>query len=173
VRDLAERGFGDSQPPTPQAAQAAPARGSGLDLAMGPAVVRRRNLDTSAYRPGDAEEETQRSRTAVAAVSARLADLEHQVGGEAGGILAAQRVLLADPEITGAVDADLAGAVSAVTAWQQRLDAVARRFEALEDGSAAAGRRRSQRAGCSAPGADRCIGARRHRGWRPGDPRRG
>jgi multiphosphoryl transfer protein len=134
VRDLAERGFGDSQPPTPQAAQAAPARGSGLDLAMGPAVVRRRNLDTSAYRPGDVEEEAQRSRTAVAAVSARLADLERQAGGEAGGILAAQRVLLADPEITGAVDADLAGGVSAVTAWQQRLDAVARRFEALEDG---------------------------------------
>ncbi|HEV2930571.1 MAG TPA: phosphoenolpyruvate--protein phosphotransferase, partial [Propionibacteriaceae bacterium] len=72
-------------------------------------------------------------RAAVASVSARLTDLEHHAMDEAGVIFAAQRALLADPEIAGAVDADLADGVSAVTAWQQRLDAVARRFEALED----------------------------------------
>jgi multiphosphoryl transfer protein len=133
VRDLAERGFGDNEPPSRQPGQVPSTRGSGLDLAMGPALVRRGKPDTAAYRPGDIEQEMRRSRAAVAAVSARLTDLEHHTMDEAGAIFAAQRALLADPEIAGAVDADLADGVSAVTAWQQRLDAVARRFEALED----------------------------------------
>jgi phosphoenolpyruvate-protein phosphotransferase/dihydroxyacetone kinase phosphotransfer subunit len=128
-----ECGFGDNEPPSRQPGQVPSTRGSGLDLAMGPALVRRGKPDTAAYRPGDIEQEMRRSRAAVAAVSARLTDLEHHTMDEAGAIFAAQRALLADPEIAGAVDADLADGVSAVTAWQQRLDAVARRFEALED----------------------------------------
>ena len=132
VRDLAEHGFGDNEAPTRQPGQVPSATGSGLDLAMGPALVRRGKPDTAAYRPGDAEEEMRRSRTAVTVVTARIADLEHQAIDEAGAIFAAQRALLADPEIAGAVDADLVDGVSAVTAWQQRLDAVVRRFEALE-----------------------------------------
>jgi multiphosphoryl transfer protein len=132
VRDLAERGFGGDQPPTQQSRRVS-STGSGLDLAMGPALVRRGEPDTASYVPGDIRTETERSATAVAEVSSRLTELEQQAVGEAGGILAAQRALLSDPEIADAVAADLESGVSAVMAWQQRLEAVTRRFERLQD----------------------------------------
>ena len=106
--------------------------GSGLDLALGPALVRRAP-DLTAYAPGDVAEETRRSRAAVATVDARLADLEQRRRGDAGAILGAQRTLLTDPEIIEAVAADLAAGVSATEAWQRRLDAVADRFAGLAD----------------------------------------
>ena len=129
VQQLAEAGFGD------EAAQSYPADrppDRAGDLAFGPALVRRRT-DLTAYTPGDVDEEARRSRVAVAAVDARLADLEHRRRGDAAAILAAQRALLADPEITASVHDDLAGGVSAVDAWHRRLDAVAERFASLAD----------------------------------------
>lgn len=111
---------------------AGPARGSGLDLALGPAAVRRAP-DLTAYDPGDVAEEAKRCRAAVVAVDAGLADLEQRRPGDAGRMVAAQRALLADPEITAAVQADLAAGVSAVEAWRRRLDAVADRFAQLAD----------------------------------------
>ena len=106
--------------------------GSGADMALGPALVRRLP-DLTAYVPGDTAEEARRSDAAVAVVDVRLADLEQQGRGPAGAILAAQRALLTDPEITAAVRADLAAGVSAVAAWRRRLEAVAHRFATLAD----------------------------------------
>jgi multiphosphoryl transfer protein len=134
--ELASRAFDD--PPAPTVIASAPAQsGSGLDLAMGPALVRRSTVDTAAYEPGDAETETTRSREAVAAVRGRLEDLERRTTGtsgeDAGAIFAAQTALLDDPDVTELVDQDLATGRSAVAAWSARLDAVAAGFEALAD----------------------------------------
>ena len=113
-------------------APAGPIRSSGLDLALGPARVRRA-IDLTTYTAGDATEETARSGRAVAEVDVRLADLEQRRGGDAGAIVAAQRALLTDPEVTAAVQVDLTAGVAAVDAWQRRLDAVADRFARLTD----------------------------------------
>ena len=70
----------------------------------------------------------------MAVVDARLADLEQRAAvAMPAPSLAAQRALLTDPEITAAVQADLAAGVSAVAAWQRRLEAVADRFARLAD----------------------------------------
>jgi len=129
VQQSADQGFSDERP-NPGPAHSRPGRG--LDLALGPALVRR-VPDLTAYDPGDVAEETRRSAAAVAAVAARLAGLEQRRPGEAAAILAAQRTQLTDPEITTGVQADLAAGVSAVDAWHRRLDAVAERFGQLAD----------------------------------------
>lgn len=129
IQQLTDQGL-RAQRPHPNPAGRPP--GGGLDLALGPALVRR-GPDLTAYRPGDAAEETRRSAAAVAAVDARLAGLEQRRPGDAAAIVAAQRALLADPEITAEVQADLETGVSAVEAWRRRLDAVAERFEQLPD----------------------------------------
>jgi phosphocarrier protein FPr len=131
VEELAATGFGDDQAPTEGPALST-ARGTGLDLAMGPALVRLGAPDITAYAPGDPAEEERRSAAAAAAVDARLAALE-QRGGAAAEILSAQRALLADPEVIQAVRADLVGGTSAVAAWRSRLDEVASRIQALPD----------------------------------------
>jgi phosphocarrier protein FPr len=136
--ELAARAFDD--PPTPTVISGAPAHarsGSGLDLALGPALVRRSTVDTSTYEPGDVATETTRSRDAVATVQARLEELERSTtksaGEDAGAIFVAQRAFLDDPDVTGLVDQDLASGRSAVDAWGARLDAVAAGFESLAD----------------------------------------
>ncbi len=134
--ELASRAFDD--PPAPTVIASSPAQsGSGLDLAMGPALVRRSAVDTAGYEPGDAETETTRSREAVATVRGRLEGLERRTteasGEDAGAIFAAQTALLDDPDVTELVDQDLATGRSAVEAWSARLGAVAAGFEALAD----------------------------------------
>ncbi|HLL63871.1 MAG TPA: HPr family phosphocarrier protein, partial [Propionibacteriaceae bacterium] len=140
IGQLVRSDFGDpaspdsasSDPASPDPAPAGAVAGGGLDLALGPALVRR-IPDLAAYAPGDVGEERRRSAGAVAAVDAQLAGLEQRRPGPAAAILAAQRTLLSDPEITAAVAADLAAGISAVDAWRRRLDAVAERFAALAD----------------------------------------
>ncbi len=137
LEELAARGFDDQ----PAAGSAAPrserAAGSGLDLAMGPALVRKTDVDTSAYQTAEPETESRRSREAVATVRSRLHDLERRTseesGAQAGAIFTAQVQLLDDPDITGPVDAEIAAGISAVEAWSRQLDEVAARFEGLAD----------------------------------------
>ncbi len=133
---LADRSFDDQPAPAAPAGRSR-AAGSGLDLAMGPALVRRAAVDLSGYQPGDAEQETERSRAAVAAVRQRLEGLERRTteesGADAGAIFAAHLALLDDPEVASGVDADLIAGRPAVDAWQERLDAVARGFDRLAD----------------------------------------
>jgi phosphoenolpyruvate-protein phosphotransferase/dihydroxyacetone kinase phosphotransfer subunit len=137
--ELAARAFDDLPAPSvgTGAAAGAGGSGSGLDLALGPALVRRASVDTSAYEPGDVETETMRSRDAVSAVRARLGDLERRTtetsGEQAGAIFVAQTALLDDPDVIALVDEDLASGRSAVDAWTDRLGAVAAGFETLAD----------------------------------------
>lgn len=135
--ELSARSFDDQPVQTSVSAIRPAASGSGLELAMGPALVQRSRLDVVAYEQGSADEETRRSRAAVDEVRSRLEELERrtteETGADAGAILAAHLGLLDDPEVTEAIDADLTAGLSAVDAWQSRLDTVASGFEALAD----------------------------------------
>ncbi len=137
LEELAARAFDDQPAPDYAAPTKEGASGSGLDLAMGPALVRQSEVDVSAYQVGDPDVESRRSREAVTAVQRRLQDLERrtteEAGPEAGAIFAAQLEMLDDPEIVAALDADIASGASAVQAWGQRLYDVATTFAGLAD----------------------------------------
>ena len=138
---LAGRGFDDHVPePAALTAGAAPSAarsGSGLDLAMGPALVRRAGVDVSGYVAGDPAAERGRWQQAVSEVRARLEELERRTteesGAEAGAIFAAHLDLLDDPAIVDDVLTAIDRGASAVDAWRHRLDDVAAGFEGLAD----------------------------------------
>ncbi|MGQ1839289.1 phosphoenolpyruvate--protein phosphotransferase [Kocuria turfanensis] len=146
VRALAADSWGD-RPPEPAApaapgsaapagAPTPPAAGSGTDVALGPAVVRGGAVDLSGYRPGDPAEERRRSDAAVARALAELAALRRSAAGgpgPAGAVLEAHEALLADPELIGAVAADISAGASAPTAWGDRLAALGGELEAMDD----------------------------------------
>jgi phosphoenolpyruvate-protein phosphotransferase/dihydroxyacetone kinase phosphotransfer subunit len=134
VRELAEHAFGDepaSQPPVLLRS------GSGLDVAIGPAIVWDAAIDLSTYQRADPATEASNSETARTAAIAELAQLQREttarVGATEAGIFEAQAALLADPaqlrEITGAIDRG----ASAPEAWSQTLDALAKTVESLDD----------------------------------------
>jgi dihydroxyacetone kinase phosphotransfer subunit len=132
VRRLAGRSF-DDQP----AGKAATASGSGLDLAMGPAVVPDARVDLTAYRPGDADEERKRSDEARAEAvrelrEVRLATVE-RVGDAEAGIFDAHLALLDDPAVLAGVETSIAAGAAAPDAWSQQLDQLAGSFEGLAD----------------------------------------
>ncbi|MFC4903411.1 phosphoenolpyruvate--protein phosphotransferase [Kocuria oceani] len=143
VRALAADSWGDRSPgpaapaaPGPEGAPTPPAAGSGTDVALGPAVVRGGAIDLSGYRPGDAAEERRRSDAAVARALAELAALRRSAAGgpgPAGAVLEAHEALLADPELAGAVAADVAAGAAAPTAWGDRLAALGGELEAMDD----------------------------------------
>ena len=138
LEDLAGRGF-DDVPVSPSSLPAgeAAAAGSGLDLAMGPALVLSASVDTTAYVPGDAGSERFGSARAVDAVRARLEELQRRTaetsGPEAADIFVAQMALLDDPEITTPIDTAIAAGTPAPQAWRERLNAVADQFDGLAD----------------------------------------
>ncbi|WP_304440999.1 phosphoenolpyruvate-utilizing N-terminal domain-containing protein, partial [Kocuria sp. CNJ-770] len=93
-------------------------------------------IDLSGYRPGDAAEERRRSDAAVARALAELAALRRSAAGgpgPAGAVLEAHEALLADPELAGAVAADVAAGAAAPTAWGDRLAALGGELEAMDD----------------------------------------
>ncbi|MEI2779080.1 MAG: dihydroxyacetone kinase phosphoryl donor subunit DhaM [Tetrasphaera sp.] len=133
---LADNNFGDPRPtdapkaPDPAAGQPAQVTvASTRECAVGPVLRPLADLDLSTYRPGDPALEGRRSTAARAAVADYLARL-----GDTQPILAAQAVLLADPEIAEAVATDVAAGMAAPHAWGHHLDAVAAGLEALPDG---------------------------------------
>ncbi len=114
-----------------------PARGSGLDGAVG--VVRRPDapVDLSSYRAGAPAEERERLEHALARAREELVALEEQtlrgVGAAEAGIFAAHRAMLDDPDLAAAALAALDAGRSAPEAWQERVTELRGRFEALED----------------------------------------
>jgi phosphocarrier protein FPr len=140
VRGLAAEGWGDepaASAEAPPAVASARRTGSGLDVAMGPAVVADHEVDTTAYEPGDPDEEQRRSDAAVGRSLAELAELTKHThdaaGAEAAMVFEAHRALLEDPDLIAEVQQDIAAGTSAVGSWEQRLSAVEAEFEALPD----------------------------------------
>ncbi|MEX5294993.1 phosphoenolpyruvate--protein phosphotransferase [Kocuria sp. CPCC 205268] len=143
VRALAADSWGDRPPapapppaPGPGAVTAPPAVGAGTDVALGPAVVQGGAVDLSGYRPGGPDAEQRRADAAVDRALAELAALRRSAAGgtgPAGAVLEAHEALLADPELTGAVAADIAAGAPAPTAWGDRLAALGGELEAMDD----------------------------------------
>jgi phosphocarrier protein FPr len=150
VVELAADGFGDDAPPrageatAPGGASApdgAPAvergSGSGLDIAIGPALVAAGEVDASGYVAGSPSEESERSGESLRQAADRLDELQRHTASTAGPgeaeIFSAQQALLTDPEITTAVSAAIDAGASAVDAWGDRLDAVAEQYRTLSD----------------------------------------
>ncbi|MDX6316686.1 MAG: multiphosphoryl transfer protein, partial [Nocardioidaceae bacterium] len=139
VRALAERAFGDrdepaAQVPTPGVLDVG---GSGLDMAMGPAVVLVDEVGTDEYVPGGVDEERARSRGAVEAAAESIgrvrARTREAVGEAEAEIFDAQLALLSDRSLLGSVEARLGAGASAPEAWTGCLQALAADFESLAD----------------------------------------
>ncbi len=161
VTALAHTGFGDQHPaqpgPTPRATPDVPegwgnylpsggrkspqpdavAQGSGLDIAIGPAVMTAWEVDLSGYEAGDAATEQLRSERAVEAAAELLgrlrADTAKRAGEAEAAIFDAHLALLDDPELTARVAQAIAAGSSAPQAWTAVYDEVTARFDALAD----------------------------------------
>ena len=140
LTDLAATGYGDLEPSTESGSGseasggAVPGRrgqGSGLDVAVGPAIVPAAEIDLLGYQAGDAAAERSRSETAVGEVVDHLRSVRD--GSAEGAIFDAHLALLDDPEVTTTVITKIDDGTPAPQAWAETLDAIAGRFEALED----------------------------------------
>jgi multiphosphoryl transfer protein len=141
VRALAERSFGDRDEAAPPAPVPTPGRldvgGSGLDMAMGPAVVLVDDVGTDGYTAGDVGEERARSRAAVEAAAESIervrARTQEAVGEAEAEIFDAQLALLSDSSLVDSVEERLGAGASAPEAWTGCLRSLAEDFEALAD----------------------------------------
>ncbi|WP_369410016.1 HPr family phosphocarrier protein [Kribbella steppae] len=127
INDLATQNFGDD---APAAETSQPASGSGLDVAIGPAVVVEAGVDLSGYTPGDDE----RGRL-DAALSSASVELEHlrDTSTDHGGFFDAHLALLTDRTPLDAIHRAISAGSSAPDAWKQTYDELAARFEGLDD----------------------------------------
>lgn len=134
---LADRGFDD----VPVEAARAPVgkSGSGLDVAIGPAIVADQEVDLSGYVPGDADVERQRAKDARRAAEDQLTalrdDTARTVGAAEASIFDAQSALLDDMVLLDSVFRAITQGEdkSAPDAWKSAMDAVASSFEELDD----------------------------------------
>ncbi|TDW88443.1 phosphocarrier protein HPr /phosphoenolpyruvate--protein phosphotransferase /dihydroxyacetone kinase DhaM subunit [Kribbella pratensis] len=132
VEELAKQNFGDG----PGSAEPAPAGspavgsapgGSGLDVAIGPAVLAGAQIDLGAYVAGDNEHG--RLDAALATAGEQLDELRDNHGD----IFAAHLALLRDGKVLDDVRTSIAAGASAPAAWRQVYDQLAAAFEGLDD----------------------------------------
>ncbi|WP_460661252.1 phosphoenolpyruvate--protein phosphotransferase [Kribbella swartbergensis] len=126
INELAAENFGDR----PAEATAQLAGGSGLDVAIGPAVVLDADVDLSGYTPGD--DEQGRLEHALASAATQLEVLRDSSPNH-GGIFDAQLAMLRDRKPLGEIQAAVAQGTPAAVAWKQTYDELAKRFEGLDD----------------------------------------
>jgi multiphosphoryl transfer protein len=140
VRDLARRDFGDTEQ---AAASGTPSQrpagqgGSGLDIAMGPAVVPAADVDLGDYQPGSVDDERARSQRALRAATAAIEQVRAvtraEVGQAEAEIFDAQLALLSDSSLAESVDSQINSGVPAPQAWRRSLQALAEEFGSLDD----------------------------------------
>ncbi|QFG68883.1 phosphoenolpyruvate--protein phosphotransferase [Ornithinimicrobium pratense] len=158
LEELAASAFGDHagpveplselELPVPAAVSSEPGvAGSGLDAALGPAIIGERPLSPGmdpgedpgpeGRSPAEPEERIRQLERAIAQATGRLAALEeharrHLGYGEAE-VFAAHAILLRDPALQADVRARIRAGATAVTAWCGAVEMVAARFDALPD----------------------------------------
>jgi phosphoenolpyruvate-protein phosphotransferase len=124
---LAERSFDDA----PSVATVVPGKsGSGLDVALGRAIVADEEVSLGEYQEGD---EPKRSEDARRVAAEQLGVLRDQSGTEAAAIFEAQLALLDDSAVLDSVATLIAQGKSAPVAWKSAMDSVASTFEKLDD----------------------------------------
>ncbi|MEU0091322.1 phosphoenolpyruvate--protein phosphotransferase [Kribbella sp. NPDC006257] len=127
ISALAERSFDDA----PSVATVVPGKsGSGLDVALGRAIVADEEVSLAGYQAGD---EPERSEDARRVATEQLGALRDQGGAEAAAIFEAQLALLDDSAVLDSVATLIAQGKSAPVAWKSAMDAVASTFEKLDD----------------------------------------
>ena len=132
IEQLAKQNFGDepagsASVPVPAAASAG---GSGLDVAIGPAVLAGDAVNLDGYVAGD--NEPGRLEDALRTAADDLQVLRDG-SAEHGGIFGAHLALLTDRKVLDAVRTAISGGESAPVAWKQVYDELASTFEALDD----------------------------------------
>nr|WP_325053112.1 phosphoenolpyruvate--protein phosphotransferase [Kribbella jiaozuonensis] len=127
IETLAAAGFGDEPAPDVRSSTAG---GSGLDVAIGPAVLVGSGVDVSGYVAGD--NELGRLEQALETAGEQLRVLRDTTP-EHGDIFVAHLALLGDRKVLDDVRASIAGGASAPAAWQQVYDDLAATFEGLDD----------------------------------------
>lgn len=139
LRALSERAFDDEEqaPPTRASGADSNRAGTGLDIAIGPAVVPRLHLDLSAYEAGTVDDELARSRRAVGAAAEAIGLIRDStmssVGEAEGEIFGAQMALLSDPALGETAEQAIGRGTSALDAWSDCLESLAAEFESLDD----------------------------------------
>jgi phosphocarrier protein FPr len=129
VEALAADNFGDADTrPAVPAGQLT--GGSGLDIAIGPAVLVGADLDLSTYVAGD--NELHRLDEAVRTAGIALRELRDSTPDHAG-IFEAHLALLTDRRLLDDVRAAISGGTAAPVAWKQTYDTLATTFEGLDD----------------------------------------
>jgi phosphocarrier protein FPr len=128
VEELAAQDFGDARA---EIGEAAPlAGGSGLDIAIGPAVIADASVDLSGYVAGNNEAERLDEAVRVAADDLRQLRANSP---EHGGIFDAHLALLDDHAVLDDVRAAISDGTSAPEAWTRAYDELASAFEGLDD----------------------------------------
>ncbi|MFF0265582.1 phosphoenolpyruvate--protein phosphotransferase [Kribbella sp. NPDC004536] len=127
VEALADDNFGDAVVEKPAVALVG---GSGLDVAIGPAVLAGTEVDLAGYVAADNEQARLDDATEHAA--ADLRELRDTTG-EHGAIFEAHLALLADRKLLDEVRTAVTDGTSAALAWRQVYDALATTFEHLDD----------------------------------------
>jgi phosphoenolpyruvate-protein phosphotransferase/dihydroxyacetone kinase phosphotransfer subunit len=147
IRALADQAFGDEPPDDTTAAVTrtgardvggpAGRTGSGLDIAMGPAIISPVDVDTSTYVAEDIDSELRRSRDALEAGAQALAairdDTRAAIGEAEAEIFDAQLALLGDPSLRDAAEVSIRAGASAPKAWSTTIDALAAELGGLDD----------------------------------------
>jgi multiphosphoryl transfer protein len=147
LTELAGRGFGDLPGPAEPLADVeaqAPAvssepgvAGSGLEAAIGPAVLLEEVPDPRAVLAADPATETARLARAVEEALAQLAILAEQAGRNLGEneaeVFTAHATLMRDPAITQETERLIRSGASAAAAWSDAVAGAAAAFERLAD----------------------------------------
>ncbi|MGW1341823.1 phosphoenolpyruvate--protein phosphotransferase [Kribbella sp. NPDC002412] len=125
IANLAEQNFGDTPIETPPLGS-----GTGLDVAIGPAVVVDAEVDLSGYTAGG--DEQRRLEEALDAARGQLERLRDSSAAH-GDIFGAQLAMVRDRKPLDDVRAAISAGESAAAAWKQTYDKLARAFEGLDD----------------------------------------
>ncbi|MGC4937373.1 dihydroxyacetone kinase phosphoryl donor subunit DhaM [Kribbella sp. DT2] len=111
--------------------------GSGLDVAVGPAVVVADGVDLSGYAPGDVDTERERATQALLTAEDQLERLRattaERVGAGEAAVFSAQAAFLRDLAVINPVFREVAQGIDAASAWKRPFDQLAESFERLED----------------------------------------
>ncbi|WP_337589499.1 HPr family phosphocarrier protein [Kribbella capetownensis] len=133
IGELAAENFGDEPTAAGQTGSRAAgslASGSGLDVAIGPAVIAGAGVDLNDYVAGG--DEAARLDGAVATVAEELGRLR-DASPEHGGIFEAHLALLKDRKPLDEIRAAIAAGTPAPVGWKQTYDDLAKTFEGLDD----------------------------------------
>ncbi|WP_281966007.1 phosphoenolpyruvate--protein phosphotransferase [Serinicoccus marinus] len=147
IADLARTAFGDEpgpaepmadvETPAPAVSEEPGVAGSGLEAAMGPAVLDQTVPEPRDLETGSPAEERGRLGEAVDEAFDRLRELaghaRRHLGQGQAEVFDAHATLLRDPELSADADRRIGEGRPAALAWQDAVDAVADRFERLPD----------------------------------------